>query len=129
MGGRERRKSPPRRRNDSPRRSRSPRPQSPRGREPERGEKSAGGEADGPTFEVEESKSRTNGGKTWQAVLKIKEKNGRDRFVRGRPRTSKNEANKDGHEMVEAFVNGGHDALRKVQAAQRLTDHDGKARS
>eukprot|EP00930_Biecheleria_cincta_P037472 TRINITY_DN25725_c0_g2_i1.p1 TRINITY_DN25725_c0_g2~~TRINITY_DN25725_c0_g2_i1.p1 ORF type:complete len:145 (+),score=25.91 TRINITY_DN25725_c0_g2_i1:35-469(+) len=73
-----------------------------------------------PTSSVEEALSRRNGDKTWQAVIALKESSGRERLVRGRPRTDKREAEDDAEEMKRAYLSGGAAAVREVQAKQRL---------
>eukprot|EP00418_Pyrodinium_bahamense_P020239 CAMPEP_0179117188 /NCGR_PEP_ID=MMETSP0796-20121207/55023_1 /TAXON_ID=73915 /ORGANISM="Pyrodinium bahamense, Strain pbaha01" /LENGTH=173 /DNA_ID=CAMNT_0020815535 /DNA_START=69 /DNA_END=587 /DNA_ORIENTATION=+ len=75
-----------------------------------------------PTLEIEESKSRANGDKTLQAVIRLREPSGRERLVRGRPRTSKEDAQQDGDEMMRALKSGGAEALRKVQVQQGKAD-------
>lgn len=74
-----------------------------------------------PAIEIEESKSKANGDPTMQAVLRLKEHNGRERSIRGRPRTSREDAQRDADEMKEAYMTGGAVALRAVQTKQRLT--------
>lgn len=70
---------------------------------------------------IEEGKSVAKGDAIVQAVLKIKGKDGgRDRLVRGRPRTLREDAESDAKEMKEVYLSGGAVKLRELQTKQRL---------
>mmetsp|Transcript_65663 Transcript_65663/g.182725 ORF Transcript_65663/g.182725 Transcript_65663/m.182725 type:complete len:175 (-) Transcript_65663:106-630(-) len=85
-----------------------------------RGDAGVEGDRSEPIAEIEEAKSKANGDATMQAVLHLKEASGRERLVRGRPRITREEAQRDADEMKRAYVEGGAAELRKIQTKQRL---------
>merc|ERR1712039_687958 len=85
-----------------------------------KGDAAVGHDGSEPKVAIEEAPGKRNGDRCWQAVLSLKESSGRERMVRGRPRSSEREAEDDANDMKHAFMTGGAAALREVQAKQRL---------
>mmetsp|Transcript_104237 Transcript_104237/g.334378 ORF Transcript_104237/g.334378 Transcript_104237/m.334378 type:complete len:165 (+) Transcript_104237:62-556(+) len=77
------------------------------------------GDGEEPTVEIVEATKRANGDSASQALINIKGIGGRIRTLRGPPRVSKSDAERDGDNMKDAYMTGGLDKLRKLQMTMR----------
>jgi hypothetical protein len=72
-----------------------------------------------PRIEIEDGKPKNNGDKTFQCCIFLKKSNGygvgREITVRAPLREDRDEADKDGDDLLDAYEEGGYEAVRKLQ--------------
>lgn len=70
------------------------------------------------TIAIDESITRADGNKTWQALVNIKI-SGRYRTLRGPPRVNRDDADEDARQLKEGWFEGGMTKIRELQQIQR----------